>query len=512
VEAERMTHSADSMARAAGAMTREAGAVLGVHVRGERALTRAGRYVILPPAWLCRHVLVCGATGSGKTETVLRLAWTLAGATDARVYYLDGKGDRETAERFVGVMADAGRTARVFPNERFDGWRGEAHEIVSRLLEVVDYAREGPAAWYRDVARNVVLLACEHPEGPPRSSRMLLERMDLEDLRAAHGPSRGALRALRAQQVEQVRLRYEAFFGQMRGALDGRWAWEDADAAYVLLDSLRMHEETAGLWRFMVEDFTHYFSARKPREQLCVLILDELAALAGMRGIAGRVEQARSFNTALILVPQVLAGLGEEREVAQIVGNVETVLCHRLNTPEEAVALAGTRETTTFNTHFGRGGATGTGTASRRWEPKIDANEVRALPRGEAFAISRGRAERVRILRAPEVRGELPVELKDEELDNCKSDLRQGDEKCRQQAMDPTTTADSTAAPTTTADPAPALSPTAHPITTADPAAASTTTADPTTAPPEPPSPTTADPFQQTGRTREPGWLRTALP
>jgi hypothetical protein len=284
------------MARAAGAMTREAGAVLGVHVRGERALTRAGRYVILPPAWLCRHVLVCGATGSGKTETVLRLAWTLAGATNARVYYLDGKGDREAAERFVGVMADAGRTARVFPNERFDGWRGEAHEIVSRLLEVVDYAREGPAAWYRDVARNVVLLACEHPEGPPRSSRMLLERMDLEDLRAAHGPSRGALRALRAQQVEQVRLRYEAFFGQMRGALDGRWAWEDADAAYVLLDSLRMHEETAGVWRFMVEDFTHYFSARKPREQLCVLILDELAALAGMRGIAGRVEQGAELQ------------------------------------------------------------------------------------------------------------------------------------------------------------------------------------------------------------------------
>ena len=47
---------------------------------------------------LCRHLLVCGATGSGKTETVLRLAWTIAKSFDAPVFYLDGKGDRETAE------------------------------------------------------------------------------------------------------------------------------------------------------------------------------------------------------------------------------------------------------------------------------------------------------------------------------------------------------------------------------------------------------------------------------
>ncbi len=66
-------------------------------------------------------------------------------ASDAPVFYLDGKGDRETAARFVGLMADAGRGTRVFPNEPFDGWRGAPHEIHGRLMEVIDYASDGPA-------------------------------------------------------------------------------------------------------------------------------------------------------------------------------------------------------------------------------------------------------------------------------------------------------------------------------------------------------------------------------
>ena len=48
----------------------------------------------------------------------------------APVFYLDGKGDRETAERFAALMADAGRSTRVFPKEPFDG--GAASRTRSR--------------------------------------------------------------------------------------------------------------------------------------------------------------------------------------------------------------------------------------------------------------------------------------------------------------------------------------------------------------------------------------------
>jgi conjugal transfer pilus assembly protein TraD len=385
----------------------EPGVVLAARVSGERALPTRGRLVVLSVERLRKHVLVCGATGSGKTETLLRLAWTLAKCSDAQVLYLDGKGDRENAERFVGLMADAGRQTRVFPDEPFDGWRGEPHEIRGRLLEIVDYAKEGPATWYRDVAKAVVSLACEHPDGPPRGSEELLGRLDIEALAHAHGPKR-ALLGLSDRQVDQVRLRYEAVLGEARGALDGQWAWEDASAAYLLLDSLKLREETAGLARFLFEDYSQYFTARKPKSRFSVMVVDEFSALASTPGMAARIEQARRFNTSLILAPQVVAGMGGPTETARILGSVETVVCHRMNTPEEIVELAGTRQMQEYSSRYSRAGSTGEGTTTLRQQPKIDPNKVLGLPPGEAFLISRGKAMRARIFRAPELSASLP--------------------------------------------------------------------------------------------------------
>ncbi len=385
----------------------ERGFTLAMRLAGERALPVDRGMVLLSTERLCRHLLVCGATGSGKTETLLRLAWAVARESNAPVFYLDGKGDRETAARFCGLMADAGRPTRVFPNEPFDAWRGQAHEIHGRLMEIIDYTTDGPAAWYRDVAKNVVRLVCEHPDGPPRSSTQTLARMDADALARAH-PGSSALASLTAPQIKQVRLRYEAFFGQTRGALDGTWAWEDTNAAYLLLDSLALREETAGLARMIFEDFAHYFTTRKPRHQFALLIVDEFSSLAEGAGMAGRIEQARGFNTSLILAPQVVAGMGDETEAARILGSVETVICHRLNTPEEICSLAGTRRAVEYSTHFAEEGATGEGSARIQHQFKVDPNKVRALPPGAAHLISRGRAMKIQVLRAPMLCAALP--------------------------------------------------------------------------------------------------------
>ncbi len=386
----------------------EQGFVLAKRVGGERALPTSEGFVALSPERLCRHMLVCGATGSGKTETLLRLAWTIAKTSTTPVFYLDGKGDRRTAQRFRGLMADANRECRVFPNEPFDGWRGEAHEIHGRLMEIVDYASDGPAAWYRDIAKTVLGLVCEHPDGPPRASAEALGRMDLDALRPAHEGS-SAFAALSKDQVRQVRLRYQAFFAQARGMLDGSWAWEDGLAAYLLLDTLTLREEAEGLARFLFEDFAHYFATRKPNDQFCVLIVDEFSALASGTSMAGRVEQARGFHTSLILAPQVVSGMGDEQQVDRILGSVETVVCHRVNTPERVAALAGTRQRPEYSMHYDEEGANGEGSVRIQHQFKVEPNTVRSLQPGEAYLISRGRAMRATVLTAPDLHAPLPT-------------------------------------------------------------------------------------------------------
>ena len=149
----------------------ESGVALGRLLGGDRALPVAGGVAVLSPERACRHVVLLGATGSGKTETALQIAYALARYTPAQVFYLDGKGDRQTACRFAGLMRLAGRGCRVFPHERFDGWRGDRVAVQNRLMEIVDYATDGPAAYYRDIAR------------PPSRSRAT----QATGRRAAHG-------------------------------------------------------------------------------------------------------------------------------------------------------------------------------------------------------------------------------------------------------------------------------------------------------------------------------------
>jgi hypothetical protein len=204
-------------------------------------------------------------------------------------------------------------------------------------------------------------------------------------------------------------LRYEAFFGQVRGQLDGRWSWEDTNAGYVLLDSLTLSEEVGGLARFLFEDFAHYFSTRKPKHQFCLLIVDEFSSLAGSADMAARVEKARGFNTSLVLAPQVVEGMGGETETARILGSVETVIAHRVNTPDEIVALAGTRKIPELTTRLDEDGLTRERSVRMEHQLTIDPNKVRALDPGMAYLISHGRAMKIQIPRAPAVRTSLPV-------------------------------------------------------------------------------------------------------
>ena len=386
------------------------GALLGRRLAGERALPLSGADLVWPFEDMRRHAVILGASGSGKTETALRIAYEVARKSPAPVHYLDAKGDRENAERFCALMRSAGRRVRVFPNEPFDAWRGDWRGIANRLLEVIPFAEAGPAAYYRDIAKTALQLACHHPDGPPRCSAELLDRLDYERLLNAHGPNSAVL-ALPRDKVSQVRLRYQAFFGQLGAALDGEWSWEDAQASYLLLDSVALGEDAAGAASLLFADFAHYFAMRKPRQEPCLLFVDEFAAIAGSSDVAMKVEQARGFNAAMVLAPQTPSGMGPRTQRDRILGSVETVIVHALNEPDSLAELGGTRQVMELTHRYEDGLYARQGHARREWRLKVDPDEIRGLPAGSAWVIRRGRAAKVAIARAPAgKRTELPAQ------------------------------------------------------------------------------------------------------
>ena len=374
--------------------------MLGRRLAGERALPLCGADVIWPFEYMCRHAVILGASGSGKTETSMRIAHQVASQTDAPVFYLDAKGDREGAERFSALMSAAGRRVRVFPNEPFNAWRDDWRGVANRLLEVIQFAEDGPAAYYRDIAKTALQLACNHPDGPPRSSAELLERLDYEKLLNAHGPTSAVL-SLPRDKVGQVRLRYQAFFGQLGAALDGNWSFEDADAAYFLLDSVALGEDTAGAACLLFADFAHYFTMRKERERRCLLFADEFSAIASSSDVAMKVEQARGFNTAMVLVPQTPSGMGPRTQRDRILGSVETVIVHALNEPGALTELGGMKRVIELTHRYEDGVYARQGHARQEQRLKVDPDDIRGLASGQAWVIRRGRAAKVAIERAP---------------------------------------------------------------------------------------------------------------
>ncbi len=376
------------------------GAVLGRRLAGERVLPMGSDgSLVWPFADMRRHAVILGASGTGKTETSMRIAHEVACKSEAPVFYLDAKGDREGAERFSALMSAAGRRVRVFPNEPFDAWRGDWRAVANRLLEVIQFATDGPAAYYRDLAKTALQLACNHPDGPPRCSEELLGRLDYETLLNAHGPTTAVL-SLPRDKVSQVRLRYQAFFGQLGMALDGKWSFEDADAAYFLLDSVALGEDAAGAARVLFADFAHYFSQRKERERFCLLFADEFSAIADSSDVAVKVEQARGFNAAMVLVPQTPSGMGPRSQRDRILGSVETVIVHALNEPDLLAELGGTKRVMELTHRYEDGVYARQGHARQEQRPKVDPDDIRRLCTGTAWVIRRGRAAKVAVERA----------------------------------------------------------------------------------------------------------------
>jgi hypothetical protein len=80
------------------------------------------------------HVVLAGQSGSGKTETLLRLVYEVSAKCGWQVVVVDAKADSELAGRLAGLAKVAGVRFRGFPQDPYDLWQGAPEDVSTRLM------------------------------------------------------------------------------------------------------------------------------------------------------------------------------------------------------------------------------------------------------------------------------------------------------------------------------------------------------------------------------------------
>ena len=221
-----------------------------------RAIACKWKPVFAVPAAACaRHMVIIGASGSGKTNLMMRLwaGWYTA-ALDAywagRGYRplliaLDCKGGRDArrkADRTRRLLYGAGaRRVALWPDEaRVSVWDLPPQDLAVLLYQMVETGT-GNAAYYADILYAVTVLAVTAPSGPPHSTASFLQRLDaawLESAWGSHSTEAGQVRSA-ARHLGDIQLRYATLLGRLGKALDGPGTLDEADAWYFILEGTR---------------------------------------------------------------------------------------------------------------------------------------------------------------------------------------------------------------------------------------------------------------------------------
>src|SRR5207245_580296 len=211
----------------------------------------------LPAAAGARHRVTVGATGSGKTNRMIRLwaGWfpaTLAAARAGRgdrplLVVLDCKGGRDArvkADRTRRLLYGAGaRRVAIWPDEaRLCLWDLPPDDLAVLLYQMIDTGT-GAAAYYADVLQAVITLAVTAPGGPPLNTTAFLDRLTAKWLTGAWTDGRHPAQAERvraaARHLPDIQLRYATLLGRLGPALDGPGTLAEADAWYCILEGTK---------------------------------------------------------------------------------------------------------------------------------------------------------------------------------------------------------------------------------------------------------------------------------
>ena len=385
-----------------------------------RSIGHRWQPVFTIPASACtRHMVIVGATGSGKTNLMMRLwaGWFTAALAQARagkgprplLVVLDCKGGRDArlkADRTRRLLHGAGaRRVAVWPDEaRLSLWDLPPRDLAVLLYQMID-SGTGAAAYYADILQAVLMLAVLAPGGPPLSTAAFLDRLDASWLQVAWDPARYPAEAKRvkgaARQLPDIQLRYATLLGRLGPALDGPGTLAEADAWYCILEGTREPSVAEAQAMAITELTAHAATSLNAEPRAMLLAADDYSAVSGKVPLSNLYERGRSLGIGVQVSAQSWQGLGmNEDERYKIAGTADGgIFVLHVPYPEELVAAAGTRRVLeTAHKLIGRAwGDEGTTREQRAWT--ADPDLVRRLQVGQACYIQRGAATFVQVAR-----------------------------------------------------------------------------------------------------------------
>jgi hypothetical protein len=386
---------------------------------------RSGRAVTLSDRQLAAHALIVGASGAGKSTTMLGI---LAAQIDRGrpVVAIDMKGSPAFAGELERAAAAAGRGLRIWSPDGPGHWNPLAHGNATALKDKLIGTERFSEPHYQRAAERYVqtVLQVLHARGPRIPAR-------LDEVVALMEPRRlaGALRdmpepladrvtdylgGLTGDQVSAARglgtrlaLLSESCAGPYllpAGApehrIDLSTALEGGDVVLFSLNASIYGKLAAQLGALAIQDLVsasgYRLGATDSDRVPATIAIDEFSAL-GDDHLLALLARARESQISVLTATQEMADLQRAAPGFrdQVLGIVGVKIAHRQDVPESAemiARMAGTQWVWEETRHVRGLLATGNGPrASRRQVERflVHPNEIKTLPVGHAVALTK---------------------------------------------------------------------------------------------------------------------------
>jgi conjugal transfer pilus assembly protein TraD len=430
------------LTRRRSARGREGEIVLGVD--------RRGKLVRLGDSELSAHGLILGASGAGKTTTLLKILTDQIGR-GRPVIAIDMKGSPAFARALSAAAAAAGRPIKVWTIDGDAYWNPLAHGNATELKDKLMATERFTEPHYQRAAERYVqtvlqVLARTHPGAPPTLHEVValmdprrlatalrgLDRPDRERVQDyLAGLTHDQVSAIHGLQTRMAVLT-ESHTGPFlappaeaaAGAIDLRASVSGPEVIVFSLNSSTYGKLAAQIGTLAVQDLVAASGDRLIERSRgrgvdqAVVAIDEFSAL-GADHVIALLARGRESGMTVLVATQELADL--ERAAPglkdQVLGVTAVKIAHRQEVPASALTIAqiaGTEEvweeTRQIGGLFG-GHSIGRGTRRLGERYIVHPNEIKGLRTGEAVVISKIRGIRPRTVRIEPPRRQPPPDL-----------------------------------------------------------------------------------------------------